>query len=129
MKFLKKQSSIFWVSLLGILGFSIACTEGEKYGTPSTTYKIKGKVVSSADQHEISGIQAVLQYQYLLGDTLLTNEKGEFSFTKESPENIFKIKLSDIDGAENGEFQDKEIQVTFDGIVEKDLGKIQLQTK
>lgn len=136
--------------ILVILGFN-ACS-GEiptAYGTPTAKYKVNGKVVSEdASKKAIEGIQVVLieddeegRYKpYLRGDTLLTDKEGNFHIERHDfPEDNFKVKFKDIDGAANGSFREKEIKITFTkkdykkgsgswfkGTATKDLGTVEL---
>lgn len=140
-----------------LLGFN-ACDKNDgveefvvEYGTPSASYKITGKLVSpDAEKTPIKNIRVVMiedmdesKYSYLTGDTVFTNADGKFEIKRYSfPYNKFNIKLQDIDGEENGLFEDKVQKVEFQesdfkdksgnwyrGQAEKDLGTIEMTPK
>ena len=143
----KIYSSILAV-LLSWLGFS--CDENEngvEYGTPTATFKAKGVVVSETDDAPIEGIRAVLKARWSAEnefgiDTVYTDGKGVFNLKSRQGDfgNKLYIELSDIDGAENGWFVDKEVEADFTnekftggdnswyrGEAEKDLGTVKLE--
>lgn len=141
-----------------LLGFAACDSNGEElepivveYGTPSARYKVSGKVVSSdAKKSPIKNIRVVMiedldesKYPYLIGDTVFTDADGKFETTKYTyPMNKFNIKLQDVDGENNGLFEDKVQKVEFQdsdlkgstgnwnrGQAEKDLGTIEMSSK
>ena len=119
-----------------------------EYGVPYATYRIKGKVVSSnAVNNPIEDIRVVAvrdeaDNPYLRGDTVYTDSKGEFEVKKEDfPFDKYKVKFQDIDGEENGLFEDKEQFIEFKdsdykggdgwnrGEAQKDMGNVELKPK
>lgn len=137
---------------IALLGFS-ACDDSTEYGTPSAEYKINGKIVSLEDE-PIQNIQVVLQTErahqtsmrvgyYVDGDTTYTDKKGLFKFDtgRISREESLVIHFDDIDGAENGEFEDGHTTIHFNrfdfkggdgwfcGKVEKQLETITMNPK
>jgi putative lipoprotein (rSAM/lipoprotein system) len=136
--------------LLAFLGFS--CVNGRsngcEYCSPSATYKAKGIVVSETDDSPIEGIRTELivdltpDYAFEL-DTTYTNSEGFFSLEgEEFPYQILYVKLTDVDGEENGSYAGKiieadytEITLTggsghwYEGIAEIDLGTIKMKPK
>lgn len=147
MKKLKIAKGFLWTSILGLLGFSAACSKGggDKYGMPTATYKVKGKVVSSETQNEIEGIEAVLECQGVKNMALTDSEGGFVLVAEVFPRNgdtVF-VQFSDIDAVQNGgRFQGKKMQIVFEnsnfsggdgewylGAAEKNLGEIKLELK
>ena len=115
--------------LLMLLGFQSCNTAMVEYGTPSATFKVKGKVQDSDTKEPIKNVRAVLvRVQHHENsnqkieniyetDTVYTNNAGEFStsvtsFPKSNVE--FKIKFADVDDVENGEYESKDVEVIFD---------------
>lgn len=118
--------------ILMLLGFSmISCNHDDEYGSPYSTYEIKGKVVDE-DGKAIPGIQVVLigtpsdiTSSYMPCDTLQSDNKGEFHQNCEIPfggyEPKWEIITKDIDGEQNGGlFEEKSTEVT---ISKKDMGE------
>jgi len=110
-KSLLKCYNNFLLVMIGLLGFSVACTKTGpvEYGTPSADYVINGVVKSQTNQ-PISNIKVVVSY-----DSINTNAEGKFSLkNKTFPGNhAFNIKLRDIDGAANGSYQDNDTTIAF----------------
>jgi putative lipoprotein (rSAM/lipoprotein system) len=119
-KFLFRKYSTMLAFLISILGMSNSCeksTIGDPgggirpmYGIISAThYTIKGKITSSETNKAIKNIQVISG-----NDTCYTNCLGkyELDFTEYySTEKTLIIK--DIDGTENGEFEDTSVIVEF----------------
>lgn len=136
-----------------VLGFGSCSNDDDlvvEYGTPSAKYKVSGKVVSEDTKQPIKGIRVVMienidesKFPYIQGDTVYTNAEGKFDTGEllHFPHNKFKIKIQDIDGANNGEFEDKEQIIEFkssdyigrdrwyEGEAQKDMGTIELTPK
>ena len=141
--------------LLMLFGFQSCDTGMAEYGTPSATFKVKGKVQDNDTKEPVKNIRAVLvrvqQYEssnqkienIYETDTVYTNNAGEFSTSVTSfpGSNVeFKIKFADVDGTENGEYESKDVEVIFDnpryegksgswheGEVTKNVGTIDLE--
>ncbi len=108
----------FIAFIFSILGFS-GCNDdyiGNEtclYGSPNVDYKVKISVTDE-DNAPISDIQATF-YQYAdidySKDTLYSNKNGGINgiIKHYSTEGELKIKLEDVDGEENGEFESREI--------------------
>ena len=149
-KFRSLYSKILSVCLV-LLGFS-ACDIIEpnvEYGSPSAKYKVLGKVVSSDDEKKpIENIRVVMvlydtdEYEYQKGDTVFTDSGGKFEINRHDfSYNQFKIKIQDVDGEENGLFEDVEQIIKFsnsdykggsgwyEGEAQKDLGTIEMNPK
>ncbi len=105
--------------LLSLLGLATACDDdgGEimcMYGTPTVTFSVKGRVTDPAGK-PIEGI-SVKTEKWL---ETATNARGEFAFEKsewtsfgDKPLKI-PLKFEDVDGARNGSFEDREVEVAF----------------
>ena len=137
---------------LVLLGFS-ACEvfTVDEYGSPSAKYKVLGKVVSSNDEKKpIENIRVVMVENvneenklYLYGDTTYTDSGGKFEINRHDfPYSQFKIKIQDVDGADNGLFEDMEQVIEFSnsdykggsgnwykGEAQKDMGTIEINPK
>ncbi|GHT34999.1 hypothetical protein FACS189434_12110 [Bacteroidia bacterium] len=145
---LLKSFNVILVALLGLLGFS-GCDKTiearEEYGTPQTDYFIKGKVLDKATGKTISGIKIQLydnritakygvpttDYNrnifYKIVDT--TDISGDYLFGGSSAYGINEIKtipyavgISDIDGAENGTYNDTIIDFDLTDAVQSKKG-------
>jgi putative lipoprotein (rSAM/lipoprotein system) len=108
--------------LLGVAGFFSGCDINNggnvvEYGVPSADYEIQGTVTDKATSQPIKQIRVVrpLQYAPEYGDTVYTNEEGEYHFEyNDFPHPTAQLKFDDIDGVENkGLFQSAEETVTF----------------
>lgn len=97
--------------LIGLLGFSTACTKDSpvEYGTPSADFIINGVVKNQSNQ-PISNIKVKMNY-----DSTNTDALGKFTLKNRTfPMNqTFTVKLRDIDGIANSSFQDKDTTFSF----------------
>lgn len=129
-----KTLNIFLTGLLAIFGFS-NCEPRMEYGTPNADYTVKGKVLNKVDSKPVKGIRvgytpfpgAVTMYGVLpmpynpsIADT--TDTAGDYKLTQnygigeiQGPE--VPVYIQDIDGIENGLFQDTTINVNFENAV------------
>jgi len=127
-------------ALLTMLGFS-KCTEPEvEYGVPNADYTVKGSVVDKADSKPIKGIrigfvrvypEPVLMYgvmpqpyRSLKADT--TDVNGTYNLSDkftigQIQDNILPVFVQDIDGTENGLYNDTILNVDFENV--KPTGK------
>ena len=109
---IKKYISLLYV-LIGLLGFSVACSKDQyqpvAYGTPSADFIINGVVENQASQ-PIPNIKVVTRW-----DSTYTAVDGKFSLKNKlfPADQSFPIKLSDIDGAANGSYQNKDTTIVF----------------
>lgn len=132
--------NIFLATLLTLLGFS-KCTDPEvEYGVPNADYTIKGTVVDKADAKPIKGIRIGFSrvypepmpmygvmpqpYRSIKADT--TDIQGAYKLSDnfsvgEIQDNILPVYVQDIDGAENGAFNDTILNVDFENV--KKTGK------
>lgn len=109
--------------LLVLLGFS-ACTTGIggggegpcMYGMPYAKHSIKGKVENQSGV-PIKGIRIIcnIKNYWMPQDTLLSDIKGEFTFTKQivDPDVTYKLVGTDIDGTDNGSYKEDSVNVDF----------------
>ena len=119
-----------------------------EYGTPTALFKVKGTVASTGTtKPPIRNIRAVLvevregRERTFGADTVYTRTDGTFdlkvsTFPLDKVE--FKLKLEDIDGAENGSYDPKTVAVVFEkakftggngwykGETEKDVKTVEL---
>ena len=132
--------NLFLATLLTLLGFS-NCTEPEvEYGVPNADYTVKGIVVNKTDAKPVKGIrigfsrvypEPVLMYgvvpqpyRSIKADT--TDLQGAYKLSDnfsvgEIQENILPVYVQDIDGDENGAFNDTILNVDFENV--KKTGK------
>lgn len=95
--------NINWLlgGLLALLGFTTCDGGADMYGCPHAKFTIKGKVINEA-QIPIPQIQIRTAYtdspNYV--DTLYTDSKGEFIYTKDNK--YISLFFTDIDGNANG---------------------------
>ena len=106
---------------LSIIGFTlpvVGCVP-VMYGSPSTTYEVKGKVLDNKG-NPINGIKIALQddatdpnpYQIAESQSL---ENGDYKIRNTIfPRSKLYLSVEDIDGAENGgEFEEQTIELDF----------------
>ena len=126
--------------LLALLGFSTAANSCEAlnetggggglvmYGSPSADYVFNAEVIDE-DGKPIKGIEvsAPIEHPYDSSDitTALTDSDGKCVLDfKTWPTNEFKVRATDIDGAENGgEFEAANAFVLIDSKDYKDKGE------
>jgi|GEM_PF-953258 len=146
--------------LMALLGFA-ACSDKAaeygvivaEYGTLGAEYKVVGTVVSKGDTEKaIKDIEVIFvkaqstnddDSVILFGDTTYTDKNGKFEIdTNAMQTRSIKIRFNDIDGDENGRFENKAETIEFkdsdfDGAdgwntlpkVEKDMGTVELTPK
>lgn len=84
------------------------------YSTPTVTFSVKGKVTDT-DGKPIEGIRVKVDYY----TSTLTDEQGKFGFDKGEITGFGgdsfnqQVEFQDIDGEENGSFEDRKIEVRF----------------
>lgn len=135
-----RMFNLFLASLLALFGFN-NCNNGVvEYGVPNADYTIKGTVVNKADTKPIKGIrigfsraypEPILMYgvmpqpyRSIKADT--TDTSGTYKLSDnfsvgEIQDNILPVYVQDIDGTENGEFNDTIITVDYENV--KKTGK------
>ena len=116
-KLLKKYNKLIAL-LLSLLGFTTACIIGGKeYGTPHADFIVRGKVVSEIDSRPIKNIRVIMRDSTSIyyRDSINTDLNGIYTLkvTGFPLSKNFNIDLKDIDGTENGEFQNLDTIVEF----------------
>ena len=119
-KIIKISSKICGV-LLTVLGFSVAATSCARimYGSPHADYFIDGKIVSEETNEPIKDLK-VRFFEKMSDerehsfDSVFTNAEGSFEFSRyQDLIRYYSIEVKDIDGEENGAFNDTTINVTI----------------
>ncbi|MDH6359174.1 radical SAM-associated putative lipoprotein [Parabacteroides sp. PF5-9] len=123
--FLLRKANWLLAGLLVLLGCGDSDDPGVvicEYGSPYSTYEIKGKVTNETDE-VIQGIRMRARYAYTrdweqtLSDTTKTDVGGYYSFKTDvfAVESI-QLFAEDIDGDENGAFESDSITISQDEI-------------
>ena len=119
MKNFIKISSKICGALLAVLGFSALATSCMKYGMPeygcpTADYFIDGKVVSEETNEPIENLKVRFLMNERASDSVFTNENGEFNIShlKDITTFGYSLDIQDIDGEDNGSFNDTTINVT-----------------
>lgn len=109
-----------YVGVLSMLGFS-SCNNNNpfepvcEYGTPHADQLIKGKVVSSEKPKKgIENIQLILKKpESSFGDTIYSKADGSFELKRSgfSAEEKFLLEVKDIDGKQNGLYENKTLNI------------------
>ena len=120
--------------LLSWLGFSAVLSSCTDYGCVSNEIrpKVAGSAVSGENEAPIQGIRAVLKDDYQGYDTAYTAKNGGFFLQYPYPvckgETLdLQLELHDVDGEENGSFENKEISVSSKS--GQNLGTIKMTPK
>lgn len=113
----------FTGKLLAIIAFTFGFTSQvvAQYGAPSVRYKIDIKVESEACKTPVKGIEinaspAVNQSNFSRKHISDENGKITFYFTDWDDYSKWKLKATDIDGKENGQFLETEAILDFEKI-------------
>jgi len=114
------------VILLGFLGACSSFNQPDEYGMPYAEFEIKGLVTNKENADPIQNIR-IIRNSY---DTLYTNQEGKYVFNffydmAPYPENVYHLKIEDIDGEENGgdyKTQEIDVKITQDDRVQKGSG-------
>lgn len=111
--------------VMSMLGFSSACDkvgdEPEMYGCPFAHYDVSGEV-SDGEGNPVEGIRVAVEWndangveECSLKDTVYTDSNGAFksriSGFPIQPE-ILDVVFEDVDGEENGSFEESSVEVT-----------------
>lgn len=112
---------------LSIIGFTlpvVGCVP-VMYGSPSTTYEVKGKVLDN-EGNPINGIKIVLQddaidpnpYEIAESQSL---ENGDYKIRNTTfPRSNLYLSVEDVDGTANGgEFEEQTIELDFSKVEAK----------
>ena len=118
--FIKISSKICGV-LLTVLGFSAIFSSCKPkygmpppmYGVPNADYFIDGKIVSEETNEPIKDLNVRFIEQGHNSFSVFTNAEGSFEFSHHDDYLIrdYAIEIEDIDGEENGAFNDTVINV------------------
>lgn len=109
-----KAYNAFIATLLAILGFTTSCKDyliRTEYGTPSAKFIVNGKIESSVSNTAIENIRVIMH-----GDTTFTDGEGKYQVSDKygfPRSQIYDIKFQDIDGSQNGEFENFDTVVEF----------------
>ena len=111
-KFFKISNAII-AGMISMLGFASACDKDPKveYGTPSAKFIVNGKVKSAASNEAIKNIKVVMQ-----GNTATTDDEGKYQVVDGNGfpiDQVYSIQFQDIDGVQNGAYQDLDTIVEF----------------
>jgi len=81
-----------------------------QYGIPPSTFVIKGLVLSEKNDKPIKDIKVDFIHKKHVTHDFVTNSKGEFFFyiDEKNMEDTLFISVIDVDGNENGSFQQKD---------------------
>lgn len=112
-KILLSKYSILLSLILGLLGFQVACDRPDEYGCPSAKFKVIGTIESDSTGNKIQNIR-ITNGQY---DTIYSDFNGFYQIqTSEFPLDTvtFQLHFTDIDGTQNGNFQNLDTIVEFD---------------
>ena len=109
-KYLKLKNWLL-ISLAGVLGVNVSCDQmTEEYGCPMADFNVKGKV-TDADGNAIRGIKVEMDYY-----CDATDANAYYSVRANSiPGDVsrFDVYFADIDGSENGLFENDTVGVSF----------------
>ena len=124
--------SVNWIltSLIALFGFTGCPPFKGLYAAPSARYTVKGAVVNEAAQSPIEGIRVGYYPAEWDEDAfgpkpeynpsiafVITSTNGDFTLTSVFADRgdnvIIPVYVEDVDGAENGLFQSKKIDVDF----------------
>ncbi len=104
MKLLKFKSGIY-KKILGVFGAAgFLVTFQACYGTPQSYVSVEGSVKDKETNEGIANLQ-VNVYSETDSVCLTTDENGNFNQSIIADSNFY-IKIVDVDGAENGKYQD-----------------------
>jgi len=110
--FLKKWNALIGI-ILALLGFTTACDDIEspvEYGTPHATFIINGNVKDESSSGNIKNIKVELD-----DNIVYTDESGNYQITFEDfpDDHTYTIQFKDVDGVDNGEYEDLETTIEF----------------
>ncbi len=105
---MKNNAFKFFIAVLGFV-FGFSSNVAAQYGAPPSRFKINGFVLSE-DNKPLKNINVKINKGKTRQKTLSTNSNGEFSFiiTEDDILDTIYIVATDIDGEENGAYQEKD---------------------
>lgn len=108
-----KLYNVIILGLLSLIGITTSCEKLKprvEYGTPHANFIVNGKIESAISNTPINNIKVLIR-----SDSSLTDIDGNYHLSiQEFPtDQTFQIKITDIDGALNGEYQDLDTIVEF----------------
>ena len=117
-----KFKNWFLALLAGSMGLQQGCGEigVAEYGCPEADYHIKGTVINEqGDAIPGIGVNQMRDWENRNGEWCYedtTDAQGHFFVNNRIPgaDNTVYVTISDIDGAENGSYQDTVVGVSFD---------------
>jgi len=95
--------------LLTFLGVTVSCAKAE-YGTPSANFIVNGNIKSSVTNQPIQNVRVVMENDSTYTDATGHYQVGESRFPVSQ---TFTIKIKDLDGSLNGEFNNFDTLVEF----------------
>lgn len=128
-KILLHLSKVF--TLIVASGIFISCNTNNEIGTATTMFVISGTVTDSASNNLINNIKLVLTKSYPITNGGISSVKTDtvfkgfsdalgtykFQFSTLPPNDMtFKLNASDIDAANNGSYNDREVTVLIESI-------------
>ena len=127
--------NVFLATLLALFGFSNCDNAVVEYGVPNADYTVKGTVVNKADAKSIKGIRigfsrvypepmlmyGVMPQPFISNKADTTDIQGAYKLTDnfsigEIQDDVLTVFVQDIDGAENGLYNDTTFQVDYKNI-------------
>ena len=93
------------VFLLSLLGFSVVSCIQSKYGTPTATFELKGKVTDTLDNPIENICIHVAQRDNYYMEKTFTDAQGNYFIVNgifPAENKLITMKVEDVDGEENG---------------------------
>ena len=108
MKKTELKSGKLWLKVLGCIGLVAVVLSFCQCGLDLSGYNVRitGTVKSEINDKPIEGIQVTVS-----GAKGLTDKKGKFDFYADVNDKSVRVDFSDIDGAQNGRFEDKTMYI------------------
>lgn len=123
-KYLKLKSWLL-VSLGGLLGINVGCNMSMEYGTPEAHYQVKGTVANEQGEPiEGIGVGEVRRWIEEAGEVQFcgykdtTDAEGRYKvdFDRAFPRQPLSLDFHDIDGAENGNYNDTTVTINTESV-------------
>lgn len=127
---IRRINNLVLTGLISLLGFTFSCETSDEpelataYGCPNADYIVKGKITSETTGETISSIKVVMGETYSSDDkvyfygidSLTTDDQGNYELSSNTTplDTVsFVIHIEDIDGEENGVYQEFDTTVTY----------------